>query len=220
MCWRRCPHRRTSLSLGWVEGDAIRCFYHGWKFDGARPMRRAAGRERQASPPRCQRPRLSDAGISRPDLRLSRRGRGAGISALSRARGCRGRAGRQSPPGAVQLFPARRERSRRDACPFRPSRLDRQLWPRRAARDRLSPRPITASCASARASGGGANATRTAHWMMPNVHFLDLPPSPVASALDGLSRLSRAGGRREHGDASASPSRADRARTRPGERAR
>ncbi len=30
----QCPHRKTRLSLGWVEGDAIRCFYHGWKFDG------------------------------------------------------------------------------------------------------------------------------------------------------------------------------------------
>jgi 5,5'-dehydrodivanillate O-demethylase oxygenase subunit len=30
----RCPHRQTSLSLGSIEGDAIRCFYHGWLFDG------------------------------------------------------------------------------------------------------------------------------------------------------------------------------------------
>jgi 5,5'-dehydrodivanillate O-demethylase len=32
-----CPHRRTQLSVGYVEGDAIRCLYHGWKFgaDGA-----------------------------------------------------------------------------------------------------------------------------------------------------------------------------------------
>jgi len=28
----RCPHRGTQLSTGWVEGEAIRCFYHGWKF--------------------------------------------------------------------------------------------------------------------------------------------------------------------------------------------
>lgn len=28
----RCPHRKTQLSTGWVEGDAIRCLYHGWKF--------------------------------------------------------------------------------------------------------------------------------------------------------------------------------------------
>jgi 5,5'-dehydrodivanillate O-demethylase len=31
----RCAHRGTQLSVGWVEGDCIRCFYHGWKFDGS-----------------------------------------------------------------------------------------------------------------------------------------------------------------------------------------
>src|SRR3954471_2345833 len=30
----RCPHRNTQLAIGWVEGNDIRCFYHGWKFDG------------------------------------------------------------------------------------------------------------------------------------------------------------------------------------------
>jgi 5,5'-dehydrodivanillate O-demethylase len=30
----RCAHRRTRLSVGWVEGDCIRCPYHGWKYDG------------------------------------------------------------------------------------------------------------------------------------------------------------------------------------------
>ena len=30
-----CPHRGKRLSAGRVEGDAIRCFYHGWKFDAA-----------------------------------------------------------------------------------------------------------------------------------------------------------------------------------------
>lgn len=29
----RCAHRCTQLSTGWVEGDALRCFYHGWKYD-------------------------------------------------------------------------------------------------------------------------------------------------------------------------------------------
>jgi 5,5'-dehydrodivanillate O-demethylase len=31
---RLCPHRRTQLTAGHVEGDSIRCFYHGWKFEG------------------------------------------------------------------------------------------------------------------------------------------------------------------------------------------
>jgi 5,5'-dehydrodivanillate O-demethylase len=31
----RCAHRGTQLSLGWVEGDELRCRYHGWKFDGS-----------------------------------------------------------------------------------------------------------------------------------------------------------------------------------------
>jgi 5,5'-dehydrodivanillate O-demethylase len=31
----RCPHRGTQLSTGWVEGDCIRCVYHGWLFDGS-----------------------------------------------------------------------------------------------------------------------------------------------------------------------------------------
>src|SRR5215208_3001398 len=30
----RCAHRGTQLSAGWVEADCIRCFYHGWKYDG------------------------------------------------------------------------------------------------------------------------------------------------------------------------------------------
>ncbi len=29
-----CPHRLTLLANGWVDGDEIRCIYHGWQFDG------------------------------------------------------------------------------------------------------------------------------------------------------------------------------------------
>jgi 5,5'-dehydrodivanillate O-demethylase len=31
----RCAHRGTQLSTGWVEGDSVRCFYHGWKYDAS-----------------------------------------------------------------------------------------------------------------------------------------------------------------------------------------
>ncbi len=30
----RCPHRNVPLSKGRIEGDTVRCFYHGWVFDG------------------------------------------------------------------------------------------------------------------------------------------------------------------------------------------
>lgn len=29
----RCPHRGTSLACGMLDGDGIRCAYHGWKYD-------------------------------------------------------------------------------------------------------------------------------------------------------------------------------------------
>jgi 5,5'-dehydrodivanillate O-demethylase len=30
----RCAHRGAQLSIGKVEGDNLRCLYHGWKYDG------------------------------------------------------------------------------------------------------------------------------------------------------------------------------------------
>ena len=30
-----CPHRRASLLLGRIEGNGVRCIYHGWKIDAA-----------------------------------------------------------------------------------------------------------------------------------------------------------------------------------------
>jgi 5,5'-dehydrodivanillate O-demethylase len=30
----RCAHRGTQLSTGWVEGETLRCRYHGWVYDG------------------------------------------------------------------------------------------------------------------------------------------------------------------------------------------
>ncbi len=30
-----CPHRLSVLNTGWIEGETIRCRYHGWRFDEA-----------------------------------------------------------------------------------------------------------------------------------------------------------------------------------------
>jgi len=32
---QRCAHRGTVLATGSVEGETLRCYYHGWRFDGA-----------------------------------------------------------------------------------------------------------------------------------------------------------------------------------------
>jgi 5,5'-dehydrodivanillate O-demethylase len=31
----RCPHRGMAMVAGWVEGNSLRCFYHGWRFDAS-----------------------------------------------------------------------------------------------------------------------------------------------------------------------------------------
>lgn len=46
----RCAHRGTQLSVGWVEGDCIRCFYHGWKYDGTGQCVEQPGEEESFAP--------------------------------------------------------------------------------------------------------------------------------------------------------------------------
>jgi 5,5'-dehydrodivanillate O-demethylase len=46
-----CAHRGAQLSAGWVEGDRLRCFYHGWTYDGTgqcveQPAEKGGGHER------------------------------------------------------------------------------------------------------------------------------------------------------------------------------
>src|SRR5437870_3264475 len=31
----RCAHRRSQLSIGYIEGDNLRCRYHGWVYDAS-----------------------------------------------------------------------------------------------------------------------------------------------------------------------------------------
>jgi 5,5'-dehydrodivanillate O-demethylase oxygenase subunit len=51
----RCSHRGTQLSVGYVEGDCIRCFYHGWLFNPQgecveRPAEKTPATERHQVP--------------------------------------------------------------------------------------------------------------------------------------------------------------------------
>jgi 5,5'-dehydrodivanillate O-demethylase len=45
-----CPHRLTLLANGWVQGDEVRCMYHGWKFDGSGQCTERPA-EKDAKPP-------------------------------------------------------------------------------------------------------------------------------------------------------------------------
>ncbi|MBM2810992.1 MAG: hypothetical protein HW416_1751 [Chloroflexi bacterium] len=51
----RCAHRGTQLTAGWVEGDDLRCYYHGWKYDATGQCIEQPG-ERE---PFCQRIRIA-----------------------------------------------------------------------------------------------------------------------------------------------------------------
>ena len=78
----RCPHRQTQLSVGWVEGDCIRCRFHGWKFDSSgqcieQPAEKRVLRRKDSHS------QLSHPGIPQVDLRLLRRRRAATTPSLS-----------------------------------------------------------------------------------------------------------------------------------------
>jgi 5,5'-dehydrodivanillate O-demethylase len=50
----RCAHRRTQLTTGWVEGDSIRCMYHGWKYESSGQC----VEQPAENPPFCQKVRI------------------------------------------------------------------------------------------------------------------------------------------------------------------
>jgi phenylpropionate dioxygenase-like ring-hydroxylating dioxygenase large terminal subunit len=53
----RCRHRSTVLHTGWVEGDEIRCMYHGWKYDSSgRCTERPAEKDEKGVPANCKIP--------------------------------------------------------------------------------------------------------------------------------------------------------------------
>ena len=52
---QRCAHRRNLLHTGWVDGERIRCMYHGWMYDG-RGQCVEAPAEDQSFPPKVRIP--------------------------------------------------------------------------------------------------------------------------------------------------------------------
>jgi 5,5'-dehydrodivanillate O-demethylase len=46
----RCAHRLSLLHTGWVEGEEIRCIYHGWKYDGTGQCTQRPAEEDQKLP--------------------------------------------------------------------------------------------------------------------------------------------------------------------------
>lgn len=51
----RCAHRLTVLHTGWIEGEKIRCVYHGWQYDGTgQCVQRPA--EKDTGLPKCKIP--------------------------------------------------------------------------------------------------------------------------------------------------------------------
>jgi phenylpropionate dioxygenase-like ring-hydroxylating dioxygenase large terminal subunit len=46
----RCPHRSSPLSAGRMDGELLRCPYHGWSFDAEGVCRRAPGLARGSLP--------------------------------------------------------------------------------------------------------------------------------------------------------------------------
>ncbi|HVA11717.1 MAG TPA: Rieske 2Fe-2S domain-containing protein [Stellaceae bacterium] len=172
----RCPHRQTSLALGSVEGDCIRCFYHGWKFDGAGA---------------CQEQPAEKAGFAaKVQARAYPTREYLGLIFAYFGEG-------EAP--ALPRFPEMEEAEGVLVASRHPvpcnyfQRIENDLdethvhFVHRVSTDSygLSELPeidVTETdygiLRIGARSGGGANATRTAHWMMPNVHFLDLPPSP------------------------------------------
>jgi len=52
----RCRHRQTLLHTGWVEGDRIRCMYHGWQFAGDGTCTERPAEKEKQPPAACRIP--------------------------------------------------------------------------------------------------------------------------------------------------------------------
>ena len=58
MWWIFVAPSRHAMSVGWVEQECIRCFYHGWKYDGTDNV--SSSRRRMKASPRRLKFAVSD----------------------------------------------------------------------------------------------------------------------------------------------------------------
>jgi 5,5'-dehydrodivanillate O-demethylase len=172
----RCPHRQTMLSLGTVEGDCIRCFYHGWKFDGAGQCVEQPA-EKNSFADKVQAvayPVQEYFGLIFAYLGEGEAPEFPRFPELEEAEGVR-MVNRFVVP--CNYF----QRIENDLDEVHVHFVHR-VSTHGAGLDEIPEIAVTETEYGIRRegsrSGGGANASRTAHWMMPNAHLVDLPPSP------------------------------------------
>ena len=68
----RCAHRQVPLSMGVVEGDALRCCYHAWAYRGNGRISQIPYLPKDAPPAAARGPRLPGPRGVRPGIRLPR----------------------------------------------------------------------------------------------------------------------------------------------------
>ena len=86
----RCAHRQLKLSLGVVGDCTLTCAYHGWMYDGDRPLHPDGPRPLRPHVSADQDRVLPRAGEARVDLGVSRRPRAGDRHGRSRHPGARG----------------------------------------------------------------------------------------------------------------------------------
>ena len=103
---------------GWVEGEALRCFYHGWKFDSRRPVHRAAGRGECLLPEGVDPFAIRCASISGWSSPSSARARRRQLPDASGVRAVRRHGRDRFVQPRVQLLPESRERAGHEPIGF------------------------------------------------------------------------------------------------------
>jgi 5,5'-dehydrodivanillate O-demethylase len=173
----RCPHRQTLLSLGWVAGDNIRCFYHGWEFNGGgqcvrQPAEKAgfAAKVRIRSYPVREYLGLVFAYLGE--------GEPPEFQRFPELEGSAGGVNVHSHPVPCNYF----QRVENDLDELH-VHFVHNVTTDAFGLDELPEIRVTETDYGIRRegirSGSGRNITRVGHFMMPNISMVDLPPSPA-----------------------------------------